>query len=222
MVTIQDLVNHETFSAYNASDVTNAVVRAYHELSPLYDKTDELPIGSGIVGGVQERIDADSNTITFADANPDTVVRANGSWLTNFAVNDIVTITGSSLNDGTYTITELSALTMTLTLTDDELAAEVNSTTKITFTTGRNLELANNNHNVATTKLAVAILVNARQHEKGKAQNVTPISIEKLVTDEIRDMLLVGDETDEEDVSKGVMWDNAGPTEGWDASGVRL
>ena len=137
--TLQKLVDAETFKAYaaTASDVTDAITRAYYELSALYDDTDKLPIGAGTVGAIT-------------------------------------------------------------------------------------LQLANNNHNLAVTKLAVAILVNARQHVKGRNTDVTPISIDMMITDEIRRLLLVGDETDADDVDEGVMWDNVGPTNGWDASGVRL
>ena len=85
-----------------------------------------------------------------------------------------------------------------------------------------NLELTNNNERLAVTKLSVNILVNARQHEKSKAQNVTPISMEKMITDEIRQLLLIGDETDSDDTDKGVMWDNVQPVDSWDSSGVRL
>ena len=137
MVTVHELVDAETNSAYDSADAINAIERAYYELSALLDDTDLISVSTGSVG----------NT---------------------------------------------------------------------------NLELTNNNERIAVTKLSVNILVNARQHEKSKAQNVTPISMEKMITDEIRHLLLVGDETDSDDTDEGVMWSNAQPIDSWDSSGVRL
>ena len=56
-----------------------------------------------------------------------------------------------------------------------------------------NLELDNSNEQEAVTMLAVIILINARTHEKTKAQNVIPKSIEQLMTDEIQAMLVKGE-----------------------------
>lgn len=55
-------------------------------------------------------------TTTFADTNPDTIVRSAGSFVTDgFAVDDIVTISGSTDNDGTlsYKLDGVVALTLT-------------------------------------------------------------------------------------------------------------
>lgn len=82
----------------------------------------------------KEVIDASGNTVTFADADPDTIVRTTGDWTKTFAVGDILTVAGSTSNDGTYLISAVVALTITLTLTVDVLAAETNTTTTITFT----------------------------------------------------------------------------------------
>lgn len=133
MVTIQNLVIYETFGAYAVTDVTNAITRAYHKLSPLVDKDTDISISTGSVGNV-------------------------------------------------------------------------------------NLELTNTNEADAVTSLAVAILVNARQHIKGRNQDITPISIDQMITDEIRDMLLTGDPTDEDDVSEDVMWSAEYPTDSWEVS----
>ena len=56
-----------------------------------------------------------------------------------------------------------------------------------------NLELDESNEQEAVTMLAVIILINARKHIKGRNQDITPTSIDKLMTDEIRDLLLKGD-----------------------------
>lgn len=101
--------------------------------------TEEINAGSVTLtfnDRTQEVIDASGNSITFADANPDTVVRNSGDWTDTFAVGDVVTFfdDGSDTNGGTYTISAVVALTMTLTLTDDELSAEVNTTDTFTIT----------------------------------------------------------------------------------------
>ena len=70
-------------------------------------------------------IDTTTNTITFADADPDTITRANGSWITDgIVVGASVIVSGSTSNDGTYTATIVTATVITLTLTADVLAAE--------------------------------------------------------------------------------------------------
>jgi len=56
-------------------------------------------------------------SITFADNNPsaDSLSRTKGSWIDDgFAVGMILTVTGTTLNNGTYTIASLDALVITL------------------------------------------------------------------------------------------------------------
>ena len=78
-------------------------------------------------------IDTTGNTVTFADANPDTITRANGSWLTDGLANgDQFSIAGSTLNNGTYTIAGLTATVITL-IGGDTLVAETATTVTITF-----------------------------------------------------------------------------------------
>ena len=125
MVTIQNLVIYETFGAYAVSDVTNAITRAYHKLSPLVDEDNDLSISVGTVGN-------------------------------------------------------------------------------------SNLELTNTNEADAVASLAVAILVNARQHIKGKSQDITPISIDQMITEEMRQMLLIGDPVDPNTVDSNFY--NANPS----------
>lgn len=70
-----------------------------------------------------------ASTLTFADGAPDTLTRASGSWLADgFAVGDIVDVTGTASNDGSYLVTALTALVMTI----DGLTAEVISTATVT------------------------------------------------------------------------------------------
>jgi len=65
-------------------------------------------------------------TLTFGDngASPDTITRNRGSWIDEgFAVGDSFTIAGTSSNDGTYTITALTATV--LSVATGSFAAEV-------------------------------------------------------------------------------------------------
>lgn len=63
-------------------------------------------------------------TLTFADADPDTITRSTGSWLSEgFAAGDQIRVSGSTSNDGDYTIASLTATVLTLVATDT-LAAE--------------------------------------------------------------------------------------------------
>jgi hypothetical protein len=67
---------------------------------------------------------ASTGNLTFANANPDTIQRASGSWTGDgVAAGDIITITGSASNNGTYTVATPGTTTMTLVATDS-LTAE--------------------------------------------------------------------------------------------------
>lgn len=67
---------------------------------------------------------ASTGNLSFANANPDTITRASGSWITDgVASGDIITITGSVSNNGSYTVASRSATVITLTATDS-LTAE--------------------------------------------------------------------------------------------------
>lgn len=61
--------------------------------------------------------------LTFADADPDTITRATGSWITDgFKVGMSITVDSAS-NDGTYEIASLTATVITL-VAGDALSAE--------------------------------------------------------------------------------------------------
>ena len=67
---------------------------------------------------------AGNPNLTFADASPDTITRSAGSWVTDgFAVGHHIEVSGSSSNDGIYTISELTATVLKVTEADS-LAAE--------------------------------------------------------------------------------------------------
>ena len=66
------------------------------------------------------------------------------------------------------------------------------------------------------TMLAAAVLINGRVSINTGIYNILPKSIEVLATQEIRDMILTADQTDEETVEENVMWSNITPTADWE------
>lgn len=65
----------------------------------------------------EENYDASVNTLTFADANPDTMSRASGSWITDgYRVGAQVTVrnAANATNNGTYVIDVMTALVLTV------------------------------------------------------------------------------------------------------------
>lgn len=77
-------------------------------------------IGTDVGAGVSI---SGTPSLTFADANPDTITRSGGSWIDDGFLSEMtVTISGTSLNDGVYTIDTLTDLTLTLVLTDSLVA----------------------------------------------------------------------------------------------------
>lgn len=68
-------------------------------------------------------------SLTYADANPDTIVRGAGSFLTDgWLAGMVVVITGTATNDKKVTIATVVALTITLIAADTLLAETVSST----------------------------------------------------------------------------------------------
>ncbi len=64
-------------------------------------------------------------SVTFADADPDTITRATGDWVADgFRVGDIIVVSGTVSNDGSYVVTTVTTTVLTL-ATADELTAEV-------------------------------------------------------------------------------------------------
>ena len=60
-----------------------------------------------------------TTTLAFANANPDTITRAGGSWISDgVAAGDIITITGSVSNNGSFTVASRTATVITLVATD--------------------------------------------------------------------------------------------------------
>lgn len=67
-------------------------------------------------------------SLTYADANPDTIVRGAGSFVTDGWVAGMQVESDSTLNAGKYTIATVVALTITL-IAGDALVAEVEVST---------------------------------------------------------------------------------------------
>jgi hypothetical protein len=84
------------------------------------------PIAAVVRGNFVEdpRSTVSGVNVTFANANPDTITRASGSFVTDdWHVGDRVLVTGSTSNNGTFTIATVAATVLTL-VTGDALAAE--------------------------------------------------------------------------------------------------
>lgn len=71
---------------------------------------------------------------------------------------------------------------------------------------------------VAIALLAEAMLIEGRKTLQSKTNPTQVIrTTDELFTEEMRNMLLIGDATDDEEVSEGVMWTNTQPKDGWEA-----
>jgi hypothetical protein len=79
-------------------------------IEDVYSVTEDIAIGA----------------LTFADADPDTIVRSSGDFTTNLSAGDFIYVKGSAQNDGRYEIDTVVALTITL-AAGETLAAEVNA-----------------------------------------------------------------------------------------------
>jgi hypothetical protein len=72
-----------------------------------------------------------TGNLTFADANPDTIERASGSWSGDgVEVGDVITISGTTNNDGSYTVATVGTNLLTLVATDSLTAEGPISCTK--------------------------------------------------------------------------------------------
>jgi hypothetical protein len=71
-----------------------------------------------------EKAEIKANTLAFVDSDPDTITDSGSGFVTTgFAAGDIIAVSGSSKNDGIYTVATVVAGTITLIATD-ELTAE--------------------------------------------------------------------------------------------------
>ena len=85
-------------------------------------------------------------------------------------------------------------------------------------TVGTNaITVDNTQQAVAIALLAEAMLIEGRKTLQSQTNPSQVIrSTDELFTEEMRNMLLIGDATDDEDVSEGVMWTNTPPTDSWE------
>jgi len=78
-----------------------------------------------------------SPTVTFANANPDTITRSTGSWITDgFLVGDKITASGSVSNDGEYTIATGGVTATVLTLTNTDVLVNEGPVASVAISTG--------------------------------------------------------------------------------------
>lgn len=116
-----------------------------------YTFADNVIFGTGIKGNKMKkwdgttfsdittpasRVTVSDTTIAFVDSNPDTITDSNNG-LANFQVGDVLEVSGSASNDGTYTIATVSAGTITLDA-GDSLSAE-GAGASVTLTANRDL-----------------------------------------------------------------------------------
>ena len=100
-------------------------------------------------------------TIAFNDngASPDTITDSGNGFLTaGFVVGDKITVSGSTSNDGDYTIAEIVAGTITLVSTD-ELTTEVAGDSVTIVANCENWETVNYNDKVIATNFLDKVLV---------------------------------------------------------------
>lgn len=125
----------------NVAPAANSIMRADFLHSEISDDdvilamevaeelTDNIIRGKNSIYNVNFEV---TETITYADASPDTATRAAGSWITDgLVVGDKVVISGSTANDGTYTISVLSATVLTIASSESfpSFAVDTNDTT---------------------------------------------------------------------------------------------
>lgn len=68
---------------------------------------------------------------------------------------------------------------------------------------------------IGISMFAAAILIEGRRTIRSRTGDIIIRTPDKLFTQEMRNMLLIGDAADEDEVSEEVMWSNAYPTEDW-------
>lgn len=77
-----------------------------------------------------------TNKYAFVDSNPDTITDADSNFINDgFAAGQVITVSGSTSNDGTYTIDTVDAGTITLIATDTLTAEGVGATVTIGIAT---------------------------------------------------------------------------------------
>ena len=99
-----------------------------------------------ITMGTDDLVD-ETNTTTTVTFTPTVVlkasniVRGSGDWETLFGVGDVITITGSDDNDGSYTITAVATVTMTFTLATDVMVQDTQTSGSVTFVTSDGIDI---------------------------------------------------------------------------------
>ncbi len=100
-----------TDSISSDSKVQKWLWRTYGRYLPHYANATQVPAAGG-------------RTLTFADADPDTITASSGSFVTDgYVAGQQLTVAGTASNDGTYTLATVTATVLTL-IAADTLAAE--------------------------------------------------------------------------------------------------
>lgn len=84
-----------------------------------------MEIASAGSGTLTRKYILEASTISFSNTNPDTILdSANGFVTAGFSAGDIITVSGSASNDGSYTVASVTAGTITL-ADNNSLTAEL-------------------------------------------------------------------------------------------------
>jgi len=111
-------VHRSTSEGFTTRDTSTAVFRGY------------VPATVAFVNGPRTTVVAGAPNLTFNVAK--TITAASSIWLTNgFAVGDVVEVTGTTANNGTYTINTLTTTVMTV---NETLVTETTYTSGATVT----------------------------------------------------------------------------------------
>jgi hypothetical protein len=68
---------------------------------------------------------------------------------------------------------------------------------------------------MAVSMLVTAMLIESRRVIKSRDENIIPRTINALFTQEMYELLIIGDVADEETTEEYVMWENDNPTQDW-------
>lgn len=151
VLTEDDILWDGVSAVFIAADITvdpnNTVINVLDAVSNWVNATTfgYDPENSNALGVInQPWIGNSAGTLQFVDSNPDTIVRDAGSWITDgFYVGQRIYVSGSVSNDGTYTVANVAALTLTLDPGDSLVAEGPTSTGTITLRGARDPLIAN-------------------------------------------------------------------------------
>jgi len=114
---------------YGVASVTDTLIT----LPASSGLTDENAGATVTLSQTQDTSTMEATTLAFVNSNPDTITDSNGGFITSRIDDDnTITVSGSSLNDGTYTVDSVSAGTLTLAIGADLSAESAGSIVTLT------------------------------------------------------------------------------------------